>query len=219
MVDFKELEAIIQELIKKYLSYRANNEEADKIRLAYETARKAHGNQLRKSKHLYIEHPLAVAKILVEIEMDWEVICAALLHDTVEDTNLSIDTIKDKFGVGIASLVEALTKIETEAKAHQKQYEQAEIESVRKIILGATEDLRVILIKLADRWDNLKSIEFLSRKRQKAIARESIAVYAPFANHLGLNFIKREIEDLSFKTLKPRDYIKYSQRISMAKRF
>ena len=209
----------ISDIVERFRSYNNNTEEAGLIVSAYDVARQAHDGQLRKSKEPYIIHPLAVAYTLTTFEMDWEVICAALLHDTIEDTNLKFDQIQSNFGKGVAELVESLTNIKTASRIQESEKEAAEIENLRKIILGTTQDLRVILIKLADRWDNLKSIKFLTRDRQKSIARESLAIYAPFANHLGLSIIKREIEVLCFKVLKPRLFMKYSQRLTISKRF
>ncbi|MBN1355884.1 bifunctional (p)ppGpp synthetase/guanosine-3',5'-bis(diphosphate) 3'-pyrophosphohydrolase [bacterium] len=211
--------ATIQQLIEKYLQYSGEPEGAANIQKAYEMAQTAHEGQKRRSKKPYIVHPLSAACFLAELELDWEVICAALLHDTVEDTYLNSDMIREALGPTVASLVESVTKIKTEALSRLHDQKEAEIESMRKIILGTTQDLRVILIKLADRWDNLSSLEHLSRDRQKAIASETLAIYTPFANRLGLSVIRTEMEDLCFKYLKPRQYMKYSQRLAISKRF
>jgi GTP diphosphokinase / guanosine-3',5'-bis(diphosphate) 3'-diphosphatase len=209
----------IQKLLDTYNQNNNDPEGATRIQTAFDLAQSAHEGQRRRSNHPYIVHPLSVAILLAELGLGWEIICAALLHDTVEDTHVSITAIKDALGSAIAQMVESVTKIKTAALSRRRDKKDAEIESMRKIILGTTQDLRVILIKLADRWDNLKSLEHLNRDRQKAIAQETMALYTPFANRLGLTFMRIEMENLCFKYLKPRQYMKYSQRLAISKQF
>lgn len=163
----------IKAIIDQYKQFRDQPEEIAKIEEAYRLASEQHEGQKRKTLHPFIVHPLSVALILAEMELDWEVICAALLHDTIEDTALTPDIVLEKFGRGVLNLVDSLTKIR---KAYheigEKDNERVEIESIRKIILGTTHDWRVILIKLADRWDNVKTLSALPPKRAKRIAEE-----------------------------------------------
>lgn len=208
----------IEDLLNRYRQYRDDPAESEKILEAFRLADAAHAGQRRKTNSLpYIVHPLSVAYILADLELDWEVICSALLHDTIEDTNTRGEDLRNRFGDGVAALVDALTKIKQAAIAQSKDKRQAQSETMRKIIMGATQDLRVILIKLADRWDNVKTLDSLNPQSGKKMAEETLAIYAPFADRLGLSIIKRDLEELSFKYLKPKQYSKYSQRISISR--
>ncbi len=174
------------------------------VQKAYEFANKHHDGQLRKSGEPYIIHPLNVAYILVTAELDEPTICAALLHDIVEDTKVTHQDIINEFGTEIADLVDGVTKL-TQFQQNITVKEQ-QVEDYRKMFLAMGKDIRVILIKLADRLHNMRTLKFLTRDRQIAISKETQELYAPLANRLGLYSIKWELEDLAFKYLYPEEY-------------
>jgi len=174
------------------------------IQKAYEFSNRNHNGQLRKSGEPYIIHPLNVAYILVTAELDEATICAALLHDVVEDTNVTHQDIINEFGIEIADLVDGVTKL-TQFQQNITVKEQ-QVEDYRKMFLAMGKDIRVILIKLADRLHNMRTLKFLTRDRQIAISKETMELYAPLANRLGFYSIKWELEDLAFKYLYPEEY-------------
>ncbi len=185
------------------------------LRKAFEYSYNAHGDQLRISGKPYFEHPLEVVKILTGLKMDWETIAGGILHDVVEDTKISIEDIKREFGKNIAQLVDGVTKI-SELKLLGSEDQQAE--NFRKMLLSMVKDIRVILIKFADRLHNMRTIEFLPEEKRKRIALETRDVYAPLAHRLGLARIKSELEDLSLKNLEPEIYKDLVNRIQSTKR-
>lgn len=168
------------------------------FRKVYEFSYQAHKDQLRKSGDLYFEHPLEVANILVGLKLDLATICGGLLHDVAEDTGITLDEVEEKFGSEITTLVDGVTKI-SELKFDSVEMRQAE--NFRKMIISMVEDIRVILIKFADRLHNMRTIEFLPERKRKRIASETLDVYAPLAHRLGIARVKWELEDLAFKTL------------------
>lgn len=168
---------------------------------AYEIAADAHQGQLRKSGEPYITHPLAVSEILADIGLDLETIIAALLHDTVEDTKYSLNSLKKDFGKEVANLVDGVTKLD------KLNYgPNAEAETLRKMVIAMSKDIRVLVIKLADRLHNARTWKYVSVESAQHKARETLDIYAPLANRLGMSAIKWELEDLSFKTLEPKKY-------------
>lgn len=169
--------------------------------LAFERANEAHHGQLRKSGDPYITHPVAVAEILVQLGLDAATICAALLHDTVEDTNYSLEALRKEFGEEVASLVDGVTKLDRLTYGPT-----AESETVRKMVVAMSRDIRVLIIKLADRLHNARTWGFVSPESAARKARETLDIYAPLAHRLGINTIKWELEDLSFRTLEPKKY-------------
>ena len=173
------------------------------VKSAYDFACLHHGNQKRKSGESYLIHPLHVAYILATLEMDDETICAALLHDVVEDTPATNEDLINKFGQTIADMVAGVTKL---SKIQYTTAEEEQVENYRKMFLAMGKDIRVILIKLADRLHNMRTLKFLSRERQIANAQETMDLYAPLANRLGIYSLKWELEDLSFKYLYPDEY-------------
>ena len=173
------------------------------IKKAYEYAKNKHGEQLRKSGEPYIIHPVQVAYILSTLGLDDSTICAALLHDTVEDTGVTKEDLSHEFGKEIAELVDGVTKL---SKLQYASMEEQQVENYRKMFLAMGKDIRVILIKLADRLHNMRTLKFLSRDRQIANANETMELYAPLANRLGMYSLKWELEDLSFKYLYPEEY-------------
>ncbi len=171
------------------------------IERAYETAARLHVEQKRYSGDPYITHPLAVATILAELGMTPPTLCAALLHDTVEDTPYTLDELRADFGDEVAQLVDGVTKLDK-----VKYGDTAQSETIRKMIVAMSKDIRVLVIKLADRLHNMRTLRFLRQEKQERIAGETLEIYAPLAHRLGMNTIKWELEDLAFSTLHPKVY-------------
>ncbi len=185
--------------------------EVDAISRACELALKAHAGQSRVSGEPYVEHVFAVTDILYELGMDSETLCAAILHDVVEDTNVSLQQLKDEFGESVSMLVDGVTKMalihdypSEEQRGRKKKSNQAE--NLRKLLLAMVDDVRVVLIKLADRLHNMRTLSCLATDRQQRIARETMDIFAPLANRLGIWQIKWELEDLSLRYLEPEQY-------------
>jgi guanosine-3',5'-bis(diphosphate) 3'-pyrophosphohydrolase len=192
----------VDELIETVEAYKPDVDR-DLVARAFSFAAKAHEGQQRRSGEEFINHPFGVAKILAELRLDEPTIAAALLHDVVEDTEQDLKAVKDEFGDEIAQLVDGVTKL---TRIQFQSREQAEAENYRKLIVAMAEDVRVILIKLADRLHNLRTIEYLGKQKQVQKAREALEVYAPLAHRLGIHALKWELEDLAFETLHPRKY-------------
>ncbi len=188
--------------------------EEDKIALAYQLADQAHAGQQRQSGEPYISHPLAVAEILVNLGMDSDCICAALLHDVVEDTDITLETLQKKFGHDVALMVDGVTKIQKLSLASK---EEKQSENVRKMLLAMSEDIRVVIIKLADRLHNIRTLQFKSEKRQREIALETMEIYAPIAHRLGIRGIKEELEDRSLFYLDPIGYHEIEEQLELKK--
>lgn len=171
------------------------------VERAYETASALHQGQVRRSGEAYITHPLAVATILADLGMSGSTLAAAILHDTVEDTGYSLDTLREDFGDEVAQLVDGVTKLD------KVKYGQATAaETVRKMVVAMARDIRVLVIKLADRLHNMRTLRFMPEEKQQAKARETLEIYAPLAHRLGMNAVKWELEDLAFATLYPKMY-------------
>ena len=195
-----------QELLDELLSdVAAYNPDVDRDLLAraFRFAAEAHEGQQRRSGEAFIRHPWGAAKILADLRQDEQTIAAALLHDVVEDTGTEMEAVRSEFGEEIAQLVEGVTKL---TRIHFQSREQAEAENYRKMIAAMVGDERVILIKLADRLHNMRTIEYLGKQKQLQKARETLEVYAPLAHRLGIHKLKWELEDLAFETLHPRKY-------------
>src|SRR5690242_5810056 len=175
-------------------------EDVEKIERAYEMARAAHSGQYRQSGEPYITHPLAVAKILAEWHLDAQALMAALLHDVVEDTPTTKGEIAKRFGKPVADLVDGVSKID---RIEFATLQHAQAENFRKMLLAMARDVRVILIKLADRLHNMRTLEAVPPEKQERIARETLDIYAPIANRLGLISLYYELEDLGFHYLHP----------------
>jgi GTP pyrophosphokinase len=180
------------------------------LEAAYQTAADAHAGQRRLSGEAFIEHPLAVAQILADLRLDTTTLEAGLLHDTVEDTTVSLDTIRTEFGDDIAEIVDGLTKLD---KLQFQTRELAQAENVRKMIVAMAGDIRVLLIKLADRLHNMRTLSALAPAKQRRVATETLEIYAPLANRLGVQEVKWELEDLAFKTLHPGPYKEIAQLV------
>src|SRR5713226_4402019 len=201
---------LIDELIESVEGYKPDVDR-DLLARAFSFAANAHEGQQRRSGEEFINHPFGVAKILTELHLDEQTIAAALLHDVVEDTDADIKAVRDEFGDEIAQLVDGVTKL---TRVQFQSREHAEAENYRKLILAMAEDLRVILIKLADRLHNMRTIEYLGKQKQAQKARETLEVYAPLAHRLGIHALKWELEDLSFQTLHPRKYEEIKQMVA-----
>jgi GTP diphosphokinase / guanosine-3',5'-bis(diphosphate) 3'-diphosphatase len=195
-------EHLVSELIARVESY---NPGVDKelIRRAFDFAELHHRGQSRRSGEEFVNHPWAVAQICAELHLDEQTIAAALLHDVVEDTDVEPDELRAEFGTEITSLVEGVTKL---TRTTFQSREQSEAENYRKMIVAMAQDVRVILIKLADRLHNLRTIEYLGKQKQVQKAKEALEVYAPLAHRLGIHHLKWELEDLSFQVLHPRKF-------------
>jgi GTP pyrophosphokinase len=198
----REHESLVEELLASVETYNPGVDR-DLIRHAFEYAEERHRGQVRRSGEGFIHHPLGVARICAELHLDEQTIAAALLHDVVEDTETALDDVKAEFGPDIAQLVEGVTKL---TRIQFSSREQAEAENYRKMIVAMAQDVRVILIKLADRLHNMRTIEYLGKQKQVQKAKETIEVYAPLAHRLGIHAVKWELEDLSFQILHPRKY-------------
>jgi len=199
---------VLEPLIK---TVRTTHPKAD-IRLierAYDVAAKWHAGQLRKSGDPYITHPLAVATILAELGMNHETLCAALLHDTIEDTPYTLSELRSEFGDDIAALVDGVTKLD-----QVKYGDAAQAETVRKMVVAMSRDIRVLVIKLADRLHNMRTLRYLPRPKQEQKARETLEIFAPLAHRLGMNTVKWELEDLAFATLFPKRYDEIARLVS-----
>ena len=192
----------IQDIINKRKEH-SRRIDTKLIMKAYNLANEKHKNQKRSSGEPYIIHPLNVAYILADIGLDESTICAALLHDVVEDTDVTDEQLRKEFGNEIADMVAGVTKLSTIQFA---SVEEQQVEDYRKMFLAMGKDIRVILIKLADRLHNMRTLKYLKRDRQIANAKETMELYAPLANRLGLYSLKWELEDLSFKYLEPEGY-------------
>ncbi|HEX6663005.1 MAG TPA: HD domain-containing protein, partial [Gaiellaceae bacterium] len=201
---------LIDELIADVSAY---NPEVDRdlISRAFLFAAHAHEGQQRRSGEEFVLHPWGVARICAQLRLDNETIAAALLHDVVEDTDADLDDVRTEFGDEIAKLVEGVTKL---TRVQFQTREQAEAENYRKLIVAMAADVRVILIKLADRLHNLREIEYLGKQKQVQKSKEALEVYAPLAHRLGIHALKWELEDLAFETLHPRKYAEIKAMVS-----
>src|SRR3981081_2752229 len=188
-----------RELMKKLRANRPNDD-LDLVKRAYEFTQKNHAGQSRASGEPYLVHPLEVGNVLADMKMDSVSIAAGLLHDSVEDTSVTTVEIRQEFGEQVAHIVEGVTKI---SKIDFSSREEAQAENLRKMMLAMVDDIRVVLIKLADRLHNMRTLEHLDPERQQKIARETLDIYAPIAHRLGMGKIRGELEDLGFRFLDP----------------
>jgi GTP diphosphokinase / guanosine-3',5'-bis(diphosphate) 3'-diphosphatase len=195
-------ESLVEELLASVETYNPDVDR-DLVRRAFAFAEEHHRGQVRRSGEEFIHHPWGVACICAELHLDEQTIAAALLHDVVEDTETELDDVRAEFGPDIAQLVEGVTKL---TRIQFSSREQAEAENYRKMIVAMAQDVRVILIKLADRLHNMRTIEYLGKQKQVQKAKETLEVYAPLAHRLGIHAVKWELEDLSFQILHPRKY-------------
>jgi GTP diphosphokinase / guanosine-3',5'-bis(diphosphate) 3'-diphosphatase len=182
---------------------RNPNADVDLIRRSHAYAAESHQGQFRRSGEPYLVHPMGVAKIIADLNLDVPSICAGILHDCVEDTTATTDDIRAKFGEEIQSIVDGVTKL---GQIPWTTREERQAENFRKMLLAMARDLRVILVKLADRVNNMRTLQFMSRDKQERISRETREIYAPIANRMGIQWIKVELEDLSFQYLEPQEW-------------
>lgn len=211
MADFTSPEVLYNELITSVKKYHPSAD-ISMIEKAYQIARDAHEGQVRKSGEPYIIHPLCVAIILADLELDKETIVAGILHDVVEDTVMSNEEIRKEFSAEVELLVDGVTKLGQLSYSHDKVDEQAE--NLRKMFLAMAKDIRVILIKLADRLHNMRTLQYMKPEKQKEKARETMDIYAPLAQRLGISKVKIELDDLSLKYLQPDVYYSLVEQIS-----
>ena len=205
----EELYAHLLDLIRRYHP----SDDLSMIEKAYKVAARQHANQKRKSGEPYIIHPLCVAIILADLEMDKETVAAGLLHDVVEDTGMTLDEIREEFNPDVALLVDGVTKL-TQLNINSDKVEM-QAENLRKMFVSMAKDIRVIIIKLADRLHNLRTLEYQTPEKQKEKARESLEIYSPLADRLGISKIKIEMDDLSLKYLEPDVYYDIAEKVHL----
>ena len=204
---------LYEQLVEKIKEYHPTDN-FSMLEKAYNLAREAHKEQKRKSGEPYIIHPLKVAYILAELELDMESIVAGILHDTIEDTPYTYDDIKELFGEEVAVLVDGVTKL---GKLSYTTKEEIQAENYRKMFLAMAKDIRVILIKLADRLHNMRTLNYMTEAKQREKAQETLDIYAPLAHRLGISKIRTEMEDLCFKYLNPDAYYDLKNKIEKKK--
>ena len=195
----RALDARFAELLEKLRQTRPAGD-TDLLRRAYEFAAEQHRTQVRQSGDPFLSHPLEVAHLLGDMRLDVTALCAALLHDVVEDTHIPIEQISERFGADVAKIVAGVTKI---SRLDLLAPEARQAENVRKVLLAMADDVRVVLVKLADRLHNMRTLAFLPQDKQERIARETLDIYAPIAHRLGMGLIRNELEELAFRCLEP----------------
>src|SRR5664280_661298 len=198
-----------RDLLRKIRAYRPNDD-LTLVKKAYDFSLRHHQGQTRASGEPYLVHPLEVATVLADMRLDTTAIASGLLHDAVEDTSVTVDDIRTEFGEQVAHIVEGVTKI---SKIDFASREEAQAESVRKMVLAMVDDIRVVLIKLADRLHNMRTLQHLTPDRQMKIARETLEIYAPIAHRLGMGKIRGELEDLAFQYVDPIAYNQVKEAI------
>src|ERR1700739_3696950 len=206
----RQINARLEELLEK-LKINRPSEDPWLVRRAFDIAAERHRDQFRSSGDPYVTHLLEVAHILADMRLDATTLTAALLHDVTEDTEFPISRIEERFGVEVARLVEGVTKI---GRLNMMAPEARQAENVRKMLLAMVNDVRVVLVKLADRLHNMRTLEFLPPVKQQRIARETMDIYAPIAHRLGMAIIKGELEDLAFRFLEPDAYLSLQKEVT-----
>src|SRR6202167_731074 len=191
-----------EQLIDRVRAYQPSVD-SELIQKAYDYSFRMHAGQTRKSGQRYIVHPVSVAGILAALRLDAASVCAGLLHDVVEDTLATSDELNKEFGGEVAELVDGVTKL---SKINFTSHEDRQAENFRKMVVAMARDIRVLLIKLCDRLDNMRTLEHMSTEAKERIAQETLDIYAPLANRLGMQGFKSELEDLSFRYLEPVGY-------------
>lgn len=204
----------IEDIKQQILSYQPDAP-ISLVQKAYEVARDAHSGQLRVSGENYISHPVGVANILTDLQIDAITISAALLHDVVEDTTYSLEEIEKNFGKEIARMVDGVTKL---SRIEYKSKEEQQLENYRKMFLAMAKDIRVVLIKLADRMHNMRTLKYMPEHKQRRIAQETLEIFAPLAHRLGISSIKWELEDRSFRYLEPEKYYELGEKVKQKRR-
>ncbi len=205
-----DTDSMFADLIRKIKTYNKSIDE-ELLKKAYDTAKKYHKDQIRKSGEPFIIHPLQVAMILADIELDQTSIAAAILHDVVEDTEYNLEKVTAEFGNSIARIINGVTKLD---KLVFNTKEEQQASNIRKMIIAMSEDVRIILVKLADRLHNMRTLSPLDKDKREKISNETLEVYGPIAHRLGIYQIKSELEDLSFKYLHEKEYIKLEEMVN-----
>jgi guanosine-3',5'-bis(diphosphate) 3'-pyrophosphohydrolase len=206
----RQLDARLEELLAKLRKNRPS-EDPWLVRRAYEIAAERHRTQVRRSGEPYLIHLLEVAHILADLRLDATTLTAALLHDVIEDTEFPVSRIEERFGAEVAHLVEGVTKI---SRLNMMAPEARQAENVRKMVLAMVHDVRVVLVKLADRLHNMRTLEYLESAKQQRISRETLDIYAPIAHRLGMGLIRNELEDLSFRYLEPESFLSLQKEVT-----
>ena len=206
-ISFDEIRALLVE--NQYLQDDINS-----LEKAFEFAKKLHENQFRISEEPYIIHPMEVVKILIGLRADKHTLMAGFLHDILEDTETKPEEIKELFGEDVLNLVQGVTKL---GKLQFKSREERQAENFRRMFIAMANDIRIVFLKLADRLHNMRTLNYMSAQKQQKIAQETIDIFAPLANRLGVGKIKAELEDLSLKYLHPDKYYEIAQLVSQKK--
>ncbi|MDD2320609.1 MAG: bifunctional (p)ppGpp synthetase/guanosine-3',5'-bis(diphosphate) 3'-pyrophosphohydrolase [Geobacteraceae bacterium] len=204
----------LNDILEKVLSYNPVAD-LDVVRRAYVFSAKVHQGQVRLSGEPYLVHPMEVAAVLADLRLDVQTVATGLLHDTLEDTLTTFEELESIFGSEVANLVDGVTKI---SKIHFKTKEESQAENFRKMLLAMANDIRVILVKLADRLHNMRTLQYQPEIKQRSIAKETLDIYAPMANRLGISWIKSELEDLSFRYVNPQLYYDLASKVAMKKK-
>ena len=207
----QRLAARFEELVARVTQQRPGSD-TELLRRAFEFAAEQHRGQLRQSGEPFLSHPLEVAHLLADMRLDVTALCAALLHDVVEDTKIPIEQIRERFGEEVARLVAGVTKI---SRLDLRAPETRQAENVRKVLLAMVDDVRVVLVKLADRLHNMRTLEYLPAEKQQRIARETLEIYSPIAHRLGMGLIRHELEDRAFRFLEPEAAVDLEKRIAL----
>jgi GTP pyrophosphokinase len=207
----------LNDILQQVISYHPDPD-LDLVKKAYVYSAKVHQGQLRKSGEPYLVHPLEVAGVLAQLKLDEASIVTGLLHDTIEDTLATFEELTELFGSEIAHLVDGVTKLSKFSASASLSNEEKQAENFRKMIIAMAQDIRVILVKLADRTHNMRTLDHMSEEKQARIAQETLDIYAPLANRLGISWIKTELEDLSFRYLKPQEHRELSEKMAKRKK-
>lgn len=207
----------LNDILQRVAGYHPDPD-LDIIKKAYVYSAKVHQGQVRKSGEPYLIHPLEVAGLLAQLRLDEASIVAGLLHDTVEDTLATIEEIKELFGEEVALIVDGVTKLSKFSASQQLSQEEKQAENFRKMLVAMAQDIRVILVKLADRTHNMRTLDHMSEEKQARIAQETLDIYAPLANRLGISWVKTELEDLSFRYTRPKDYAELESKVARKKK-
>src|SRR3954466_15558222 len=203
----------LNDILTRVASYHPDPD-LDVIKKAYVYSAKVHQGQLRKSGEPYLVHPLEVAGVLADLKLDEASIVTGLLHDTIEDTLATPEELTELFGQEVCTLVDGVTKLSKFSASPTLSQEEKQAENFRKMIIAMAQDIRVILVKLADRTHNMRTLDHMAEEKQARIAQETLDIYAPLANRLGISWIKTELEDLSFRYLKPDEFRDLSDKIA-----
>ncbi|MFY0523518.1 RelA/SpoT family protein [Archangium gephyra] len=207
----------LNDILQRVASYHPDPD-LDIIKKAYVYSAKVHQGQLRKSGEPYLIHPLEVAGLLAELKLDEASIVTGLLHDTIEDTLATAEELTELFGPEVAQLVDGVTKLSKFSASATLSQEEKQAENFRKMIIAMAQDIRVILVKLADRTHNMRTLDHMAEEKQRRIAQETLDIYAPLANRLGISWIKTELEDLSFRYVKPQDFLALQDKLNKRKK-